>query len=94
MKGSFFRFVNQSIRVEGRHTDLASIRHQMTLAEISHLLGFLIVAAAELELAPNSWRDEALGRIAQLYADARVDAYTMSPMPSTVESPPNTAHFV
>lgn len=48
VKNSFFRFLNQSIRVEGKHTDLASIRHQMTLAEISHLIGFLFVAAFAL----------------------------------------------
>lgn len=45
---SFFRLLSQSIRVEGKHTDLASIRHQMTLAEISHLIGFLFVAAFAL----------------------------------------------
>lgn len=48
VKNSFFRFLNQSIRVEGKHTDLAAIRHQMTLAEISHLIGFLFVAAFAL----------------------------------------------
>lgn len=46
VKNSFFRFLNQSIRVEGKRTDLASVRHQMTLAEINHLIGFLFVAAA------------------------------------------------
>jgi hypothetical protein len=48
VKNSFFRFLNQSIRVEGKHTDLTSIRHQMTLAEISHLIGFLFVVAFAL----------------------------------------------
>lgn len=48
VKHSFFRFLNQSIRVEGKHTDLTSIRHQMTIAEINHLIGFLFVAAAAL----------------------------------------------
>lgn len=48
VKYSFFRFLNQSIRVEGKHTDLASIRHQMTLAETSHLIAFLFVAAFAL----------------------------------------------
>lgn len=48
VKNSLFRFLNQSIRVEGKHTDLASIRHHMTLAEINHLIGFLFVAAAAL----------------------------------------------
>lgn len=48
VKNSFFRFLNQSIRVDGKNTDLASIRHQMTIAEINHLIGFLFVAAAAL----------------------------------------------
>jgi hypothetical protein len=48
VKNSFFRFLNQSIRVEGKQTDLASIRYQMTVAEINHLIGFLFVAAAAL----------------------------------------------
>lgn len=53
VKNSVFRFLNPSIRVEGRHTDLAAIRHQMTLAEVSHLLGFLFVAAAALYQSVN-----------------------------------------
>ncbi len=48
VKNSFFRFLNQSIKVEGKHTDLASIRHHMTIAELNHLIGFLFVAAAAL----------------------------------------------
>ncbi len=48
LKNSYFRFLNQSIRVEGRQADLASIRHHMTLAEINHLVGFLFVASAAL----------------------------------------------
>jgi hypothetical protein len=53
VKNSFFRFLNQGIRVEGKHTDLAAIRHQMTLAEINHLIGFLFVAAAALYQSLN-----------------------------------------
>ncbi|XZE43803.1 hypothetical protein SH467x_003376 [Pirellulaceae bacterium SH467] len=48
VKNSFFRFLNQSIKVEGKQTDLNSIRHQMTLAEVGHLIGFLFVAAFAL----------------------------------------------
>jgi len=48
VKNSFFRFLNQSIKVEGKDTDLASIRFQMTLAEVDHLIAFLFVAAAAL----------------------------------------------
>ena len=46
VKNSFFRFLNQAIRVEGKQTDLEAIRHQMTIAEVSHLIGFAFVAAA------------------------------------------------
>lgn len=45
VKNTFFRFLNQGIKVEGKNTDLTAIRHQMTLAEVSHLIGFLFVAA-------------------------------------------------
>lgn len=45
VKNTFFRFLNQGIKVEGKNTDLNAIRHQMTLAEVSHLIGFLFVAA-------------------------------------------------
>ncbi len=44
VKNSFFRFLNQSIRVEGKHADVASIRYHMTVAELNHLIGFLFVA--------------------------------------------------
>ena len=48
VKNTFFSFFNQSIKVESKNTDLSAIRHQMTLAEISHLIGFLFVAAFAL----------------------------------------------
>lgn len=48
VKNTFFRFLNQGIKVEGKNTDLSAIRHQMTLAEVSHLIGFLFVAAFAL----------------------------------------------
>ncbi|EMS33931.1 hypothetical protein C943_04250 [Mariniradius saccharolyticus AK6] len=48
VKNTFFRFLNQGIKVEGKNTDLTAIRHQMTLAEVSHLIGFLFVAAFAL----------------------------------------------
>lgn len=43
VKHTFFKFFNQKIKVENKKTDLAVIRHEMTLAEISHLIGFLFV---------------------------------------------------
>lgn len=39
---TFFKFFNQSIKLEGRKKELADIRRQMTLAEISHLIGFFL----------------------------------------------------
>lgn len=45
LKNSFFRHLNQSIKVQGKQTDLSAIRHQMTIAEIGHLIGFLFVTA-------------------------------------------------
>ncbi len=43
VKNTFFKFFNQSIKVKGRKTDLAEIRKEMTLAETSHLIGFIFV---------------------------------------------------
>ena len=41
------------IKVEGKQTDLASIRHQMTLAEVSHLIGFVFVTGAAVYQSYN-----------------------------------------
>lgn len=43
IKNTFFRFLNQQIKVENKKTDLAEIRKEMTIAEISHLIGFIFV---------------------------------------------------
>ncbi len=43
VKNTFFRFFNPGLRVESRNTDLTEIRKEMTLAEISHLIGFIFV---------------------------------------------------
>lgn len=48
VKNSPFRFLNQSIRVAGSGTDLTVVRHQMTVAEINHLIAFLFVLLAAL----------------------------------------------
>lgn len=53
VKNSFFRFLNQSIKVESKSTDLTSIRHQMTIAEIGHLIGFLFVTGFALYKSMN-----------------------------------------
>jgi hypothetical protein len=43
VKNTFFKFFNQSIKVESKKTDLAEIRNSMTFSEISHLIGFVFV---------------------------------------------------
>jgi hypothetical protein len=43
VKNSFFKFFNQKIKLENKSTDLIIIRYEMTLAEISHLIGFVFV---------------------------------------------------
>ncbi|WP_290696363.1 hypothetical protein [Lacinutrix sp.] len=44
VKNTFFKFFNQKIKVENKKTDLTEIRHEMTLSEISHLIGFVFVS--------------------------------------------------
>jgi len=43
VKNSFFKFFNQKIKVKSKKTDLTVIRKEMTIAEISHLIGFIFV---------------------------------------------------
>jgi ABC-type protease/lipase transport system fused ATPase/permease subunit len=43
VKNTFFKFFNQQIKVESKKTDLTEIRNQMTISEISHLIGFVFV---------------------------------------------------
>lgn len=43
VKNTFFKFFNQSIKLKNKKVDLAQIRNEMTLAEISHLIGFVFV---------------------------------------------------
>ena len=48
VKNTFFRFFNQQIKVQNKNTDLVEIRKEMTLAEVSHLIGFVFVAVVAL----------------------------------------------
>ncbi len=49
VKNSFFKFFNQKIKVNNKKTtDLTEIRKEMTMAEISHLIGFLFVTVIAL----------------------------------------------
>jgi hypothetical protein len=43
VKNSFFKFFNQKIKLKNKKTELTEIRNEMTLAEISHLIGFIFV---------------------------------------------------
>lgn len=43
VKNTFFKFFNQKIKVQNKQTDLTVIRYEMTLSEISHLIGFVFV---------------------------------------------------
>jgi hypothetical protein len=45
VKNTFFKFFNQKIKLENRKVDLTEIRNEMTLSEISHLIGFIFVIA-------------------------------------------------
>ena len=43
VKKSFFKFFNQKINLKNKKTELTEIRKEMTIAEISHLIGFIFV---------------------------------------------------
>jgi hypothetical protein len=43
VKNSFFKFFNQKIKLKNKKMELTEIRKEMTLAEISHLIGFIFV---------------------------------------------------
>jgi hypothetical protein len=43
VKNTFFKFFNQKIKLVDKKADLTEIRYEMTLSEISHLIGFVFV---------------------------------------------------
>jgi hypothetical protein len=43
VKNTFFKFFNQKIKLGNKKVELTEIRKEMTLAEISHLIGFIFV---------------------------------------------------
>lgn len=43
VKNTFFKFFNQKLKLKDKKVDLIEIRKEMTIAEISHLLGFIFV---------------------------------------------------
>ena len=48
VKNTFFKFFNQKIKIENKKTELTEIRIEMTIAEISHLIGFIFVTIIAL----------------------------------------------
>ena len=48
VKNTFFKFFNQKIKLKNKKTELSEIRKEMTIAEISHLIGFIFVAFVAL----------------------------------------------
>ena len=51
VKNTFFKFFNQKIKLENKKTDLTEIRNEMTVAEISHLIGFIFVTIIAIYLS-------------------------------------------
>ena len=43
VKNTFFKFFNQKIKLKNKKVELTEIRKEMTIAEISHLIGFIFV---------------------------------------------------
>ena len=43
VKNSFFKYFNQKIKFHNKKTELTEVRKEMTIAEISHLIGFIFV---------------------------------------------------
>ena len=43
VKNTFFKFFNQKIKLKDKKVELTEIRKEMTIAEISHLIGFIFV---------------------------------------------------
>jgi len=49
VKNTFFKFFNQKIKLNNKKVDLTEIRYEMTLSEISHLIGFVFVTAFAIQ---------------------------------------------
>lgn len=45
VNNTFFKLFNQKIKLKNKKTKLTEIRKEMTIAEISHLIGFIFVTA-------------------------------------------------
>lgn len=49
VKNTFFKFFNQKINLNNKKVDLTEIRYEMTLSEISHLIGFAFVTVFAIQ---------------------------------------------
>ena len=43
VKNTFFKVFNPKIKLDNKNNDLTTLRHEMTLSEISHIIGFIFV---------------------------------------------------
>jgi len=43
VKNTFFKLFNEKIKIENKRIDLTELRNEMTLSEVSHLIGFVFV---------------------------------------------------
>lgn len=48
VKNTPFRFFNQKIRLQNKKAELTEVRKEMTIAEVSHLIGFIFVTSIAL----------------------------------------------
>lgn len=48
VKNTFFKFFNGKITLKDKNVELSEIRKEMTIAEISHLIGFIFVTVIAL----------------------------------------------
>jgi len=44
VKNTYFKFFNQKIKFNNKKTELTKMRKEMTIAEISHLIGFIFMS--------------------------------------------------
>ncbi len=56
VKNTFFKFFNQKIKLKNKKIELSEIRKEMTIAEVSHLIGFIFVTIVALyKSIPNNY---------------------------------------
>jgi len=48
VKNTFFKFFNQKLQLKNKISELSELRKEMTLSEISHLIGFVFVTVFAL----------------------------------------------